>query len=390
MPPPKREEESGLGELGLLGFLERSLQPTLLVATNPFIAFTNTTRSTLDRSSAAWSATRRKLDRNGRSSSQESEGEGAAVVKPTREVLQNLFQPVWRNEAWLRWNETENDRMEMDSRTEGRTEHQRSIPGLGAKEMDDVCYVLLEMVKAGDLGPTKRWSPSHNSTLELHITLLPLRSYFTIVLASAPSLAASIPPKSTRSLSLRPDEPIPSSSALPPTSFVASPSPDTDLSLSAPSDGDLWMEGINGRSEMGTFIYQYAWGEKKAGLGHPRTWSREFRSLVGCLLDSKFQCAIFYGPNSHLIYNDMYREAIGLRHPGVFNQEGAVAWGKEWVSASPHIKRVLETRSTVTMTDHFLFMPKDGRLVESYYTFSYIPFCDSAGIQVGFINVSFE
>ena len=111
---------------------------------------------------------------------------------------------------------------------------------------------------------------------------------------------------------------------------------------------------------------------------------------MGCLLDCSFQCAIFYGPDSRLIYNDPYLDAIGGRHPEVFDQPGAIAWGKEWMTVSSIIKVVLEERRAVTTADHFLLMPKNGRLVESYFTFSYIPFSDSAGAQAGFINVSFE
>lgn len=386
MPPSNQEEERELAGLALLPFLSASLQPTLLVPAAPFAVFAQQ-RPTLDRSSAGWSATRRRLDRNGRSSSQESEGEGAPVARPTREILQSLFQPVWTNEAWLRWNETENNGMEVDSRTKETTERRRRTAGLDAKELDDVCYVLLELVQSGDLRTSKRWNSPHNPTLELHIALLPQRSHFAITFVSIPLPfpAVSTPTQAS----------VDSHSFLSLPSHPASiPSPNGSSSHPLRCDGDLWMDSINGRTEMGTFICQYPWREDEdendSSLRHPRTWTKEMRSVVGCLLDSKFQCALFSGPDSRLIYNDAYREAISVRHPEVFNEKGATAWGENWMSVTPSIRQVLEERRSTTTTDHFLLLPKDGRLIESYFTFSYIPFCDSAGVQDGFINASFE
>ncbi|BGP42546.1 hypothetical protein JCM10450v2_006649 [Rhodotorula kratochvilovae] len=149
---------------------------------------------------------------------------------------------------------------------------------------------------------------------------------------------------------------------------------------------DPWVRAL-GDSEMGRRIRAHPWHETP--LGPIAGWQPELKTMVASILASPFRECILWGPDMIIVYNDLYIETAGDKHPGLLGLPAREGWREIWDGLNSIAKRTL-TGETCFFRDHFLAMERLGFVEETYHTFSYAPFYDHQGHVLGILNLSIE
>ena len=88
-----------------------------------------------------------------------------------------------------------------------------------------------------------------------------------------------------------------------------------------------------------------------------------------CLLISR-SLRIGYGPELHLIYNGAYGAMAGNKHPKLFGQAGAVAWGEIWEQCvSPFFLSLLSLLSFDSSSSRAFAEMMPSRTCNAKYSF---------------------
>ncbi|GAA6054361.1 hypothetical protein JCM3770_003336 [Rhodotorula araucariae] len=149
---------------------------------------------------------------------------------------------------------------------------------------------------------------------------------------------------------------------------------------------DKWVRAL-GDSEMGRRIRTHPWHETP--LGAITGWQPELKTMVASILASPFRECILWGPDMIIVYNDLYIETAGDKHPGLLGVPARDGWREIWDGLNSIATRTL-TGETCFFRDHFLAMERLGFVEETYHTFSYAPFYDHNGNVLGILNLSIE
>ncbi|MEG3175084.1 response regulator [Sphingomonas sp. RB3P16] len=128
------------------------------------------------------------------------------------------------------------------------------------------------------------------------------------------------------------------------------------------------------------------WGQTP--LGPWETWSPALRTTYDILLASGFAMSASWGPERTFLYNRAYAPFLGDRHPAALGQPMARVWADVWPDIAPLVDRAM-AGETVNLENLHLVMLRNGRPVDTYWTFSYSPVrdCDA---PAGFLNVTYE
>jgi PAS domain S-box-containing protein len=102
---------------------------------------------------------------------------------------------------------------------------------------------------------------------------------------------------------------------------------------------------------------------------------------VSICLQSRFQLAIYWGPQLVLLYNDAERDVLGAMHPHVLGRPAAEVLADIWDVVGPMLHGVLATGEATWSVDQALRLNRRGFLEESFFTYSYSPIPD--GDRVG-------
>jgi PAS domain S-box-containing protein len=138
---------------------------------------------------------------------------------------------------------------------------------------------------------------------------------------------------------------------------------------------------------MGARIRDFDWSSTP--LGPIGEWPPSLREAVSLCLRSRFQLAIYWGPQLVLLYNDAEREVLGAMHPGALGRPAAEFLADNWDVLGPMLKGVLEGGEATWSVDQPLRLNRHGFLEESFFTYSYSPIPDGVGVG-GVLLVSFE
>ena len=133
---------------------------------------------------------------------------------------------------------------------------------------------------------------------------------------------------------------------------------------------------------MGELIRNYDWTQ--TSLGAPDGWPQPLRLAVSILLNSRFPMFLFWGPDHICFYNDAFRPSLGNegKHPWALGKKGKDVWEEIWPTINPWIDAVLGGES-IWMEDQLVGFYRNGRMEDIYWTFSYSPLRDEAGIPAG-------
>jgi PAS domain S-box-containing protein len=153
-----------------------------------------------------------------------------------------------------------------------------------------------------------------------------------------------------------------------------------------PSDPD-WMSSLDGGGEMGARIRSFDWSSTP--LGPIGEWPASLREAVSLCLRSRFQLAIYWGPQLTLLYNDAERDVLGALHPHALGRPATEILADMWDVVGPMLHGVLATGEATWSVDQPLPINRHGFLEEAFFTYSYSPIPDRGGIG-GVLLVTFD
>jgi signal transduction histidine kinase len=143
-----------------------------------------------------------------------------------------------------------------------------------------------------------------------------------------------------------------------------------------------------GDSDMAEHIAGFDWG--RTPLGPLGAWPAALRSAVSICLRSRFQMAIYWGPDLTCIYNDAERDALGELHPGALGLPARRLLQPSWHVVGPQLDAVLRTGVATWSEDQELVLSRRGSPEPGYFTYSYSPLIDgdSGGAVAGVLLVT--
>ena len=141
---------------------------------------------------------------------------------------------------------------------------------------------------------------------------------------------------------------------------------------------------------MGELIRCYDWSG--TSIGSPENWPLTLRIAVSIVLNSRFPMFIFWGPELIQFYNDAYRPSLGQdgKHPQALGKSGYDTWGEIWDTIKPIIDDVMQKGESAWHEDQLLPIYRNGRLENVYWTYSYSPLNDDAGVPLGVLVTCYE
>ena len=135
-----------------------------------------------------------------------------------------------------------------------------------------------------------------------------------------------------------------------------------------------------GSAPMSQLLRAHDW--RQSPLGPPATWTRELQTIVDLMLGSKFPMFVAYGPQLGLLYNDAYAEVLGAKHPASLGRRFEEVWSEIWHDILPIVQGAMKGQSTFH-ENLPLEMNRKGYLEQTWFTFSYSPVRDEAGLVRG-------
>ena len=85
-------------------------------------------------------------------------------------------------------------------------------------------------------------------------------------------------------------------------------------------------------------IRELDWASSPLGL--LQQWPVSLRTTVRTVLAHPFATVVLWGPQLVQIYNDGYRELMGVKHPAGLGQPTRQCWPEVWHINAPIYKRV--------------------------------------------------
>jgi signal transduction histidine kinase len=132
-----------------------------------------------------------------------------------------------------------------------------------------------------------------------------------------------------------------------------------------------------GGGEMGKLIRSMDWS--KTPLGAIELWHQSLRTTVSLCLASNFPIALAWGPKHVQIYNDGYWPICGEKHPRSMGQDFTECWAAPWPVIGEAFERAL-AGETSFLENQRMFLDRNGYLEETFFTFSFSPIRDDAGV----------
>ncbi|MET0508758.1 MAG: PAS domain-containing protein, partial [Burkholderiaceae bacterium] len=142
---------------------------------------------------------------------------------------------------------------------------------------------------------------------------------------------------------------------------------------------------LQGGGQAGVLISGFDWASTP--LGPIETWPPSLRNAVGLILATGHAMCVAWGPERTLLYNDAYAPFLGARHPRAIGGRFSEVWSDIWSEIWPLVDRVFGGE-TVSFDDYPLLMTRNGYPERTWWSFSYSPLRDEAGVVVGLLNVT--
>jgi diguanylate cyclase (GGDEF)-like protein/PAS domain S-box-containing protein len=142
---------------------------------------------------------------------------------------------------------------------------------------------------------------------------------------------------------------------------------------------------IIGEGEMAEMIRAFDWA--RSPLGEVETWPDTLLTTVNLLLASRHPMFLFWGPEFIQFYNDSYRPSIRAdKHLTAIGQRGPECWPEIWPIIGPQLETVMQGGATFH-SNQLVPINRNGRLEEVFWTYSYSPVRDKAGLVQGTLVV---
>jgi signal transduction histidine kinase len=145
--------------------------------------------------------------------------------------------------------------------------------------------------------------------------------------------------------------------------------------------GGAWLRS----SEMGWRVGAFDWSTTP--LGPLSTWPQSLKTAVAICLRSRFQMAIFWGPELNCIYNDAERDVLGELHPSALGLPAREVLRDSWQIVGPQLEAVIRRGDSTWAEDQPLTLERGDALEVFYFTYSYSPIIDDDGSVEGVLLV---
>jgi signal transduction histidine kinase len=126
-------------------------------------------------------------------------------------------------------------------------------------------------------------------------------------------------------------------------------------------------------------------------LGARSTWPASLRATVQNILRSKQPMLLFWGPELIQFYNDAFVPSFGVgKHPAALGQRAAECWADAWPVVGAQIEAVMRDGEPAWFADALVPIERNGRMEEVFWTYSYSPAFDDAGLIAGTLVIVTE
>ena len=137
---------------------------------------------------------------------------------------------------------------------------------------------------------------------------------------------------------------------------------------------------LSNGGQTGVLMRAHDWS--RSPLGPPASWPHSLRSIVGVLLNSKFPMFVAWGPELCFLYNDVYSEILGDKHPAALGGRFRDIWAEIWNDIEPSVEQALQGQAS--FHDNLpLTMHRKGYDEQTWFTFSYSPVRDETDQVIG-------
>ena len=146
---------------------------------------------------------------------------------------------------------------------------------------------------------------------------------------------------------------------------------------------DLWAaQVLAGGGEMGALIRAFDWSA--TSIGPISTWPPSLRTAVGIVVSTGHPMLIFWGSDLIQLYNDAFgRSLASERHPSALGQKGRECWGEIWATIGPEIDAAMRRGEASWHENRLISITRGGGLRDLYWSYSYSPIPDEAGVAGG-------
>src|SRR5687768_882607 len=127
-------------------------------------------------------------------------------------------------------------------------------------------------------------------------------------------------------------------------------------------------------SEMGELILDHDWTE--SGLGTVSAWPSNLKFAISTILLMPSAALLLWGPRHIQIYNDSYRDLMGLKHPDGLGQPVSDCWPEVWNFLAPICEGVMQRRESFIFNDEPLVVNRTGTPEEAFFRLTYSPIPD--------------
>ena len=144
---------------------------------------------------------------------------------------------------------------------------------------------------------------------------------------------------------------------------------------------------LAGGGEMGGVIRSIDWSATP--LGSVESWPQSLRTTVNICLAADLPICVIWGAGLVQLYNDGYRIICGGKHPRSMGQNFAECWKEAWpVIGDAHDKAL--AGDTAFLETQRIFLERHGYLEECFFTFSFSPIREEAGLVGGLFHPVIE
>jgi signal transduction histidine kinase len=140
--------------------------------------------------------------------------------------------------------------------------------------------------------------------------------------------------------------------------------------------------------EMARLIESFDWS--RSPLGPSAQWPQSLKMALNICLRSRFQLAMFWGPELVFLYNDAEREVIGSLHPYALGRPAREVLVDMWETVGPMLHKVLNSGEATWSVDQPLMIDRYGLVEEAFFTWSYSPILGDDGGIGGVLLVTAE
>ncbi|MCX4197855.1 PAS domain-containing protein [Methylobacterium organophilum] len=132
---------------------------------------------------------------------------------------------------------------------------------------------------------------------------------------------------------------------------------------------------------MGVLLSAHDWDSTP--LGAPLAWAESLKTLVAVMFGANQPMFIVWGPERRLLYNDLYAQILGERHPAALGRDYLEVWGAIGAGLAPLVDRAYSGRPVHTADGEHV--PHDGGdgAGAARFALSLVPVRDTAGHVAG-------